>query len=269
MPGWAACSNGTSAALTWLIYTADEDDAPSAWAAQAGLKTFVNAGFQKLVDTKKVARLEAARGTLSAIDLAAGEIRWQVPLGDYPKVLAAGRSGLGAENYGGPILTAGGLLFLAATPDAKLRAFEPSTGRVLWEASSRLQASRRRRPTKRAVASSSSSRQGRQARPAVRGARVRRLRAAAVGARSRRRLRPSAGSRPRDGFSVAVDGLALLLASLRPLFEVLRHHADEELADALELHVGLRLPASRLDQRLRFVSSMPGRLQPMMAFAIA
>lgn len=123
------------AALTWFVYTADEEDAPSAWAAQAGPKTFVNAGFQKLVDEEGLPGSKPPWGTLSAIDLAAGEIRWQVPLGDYPKVLAAGRSGLGAENYGGPILTAGGLLFLAATPDAKLRAFEPSTGRVLWEAS--------------------------------------------------------------------------------------------------------------------------------------
>jgi quinoprotein glucose dehydrogenase len=122
------------AALTWFVYTADEDDAPSAWAEQSGPKTFVNAGFQKLVDGEGLPGSKPPWGTLSAIDLAAGAIRWQLPLGDYPQVLAAGRRGLGAENYGGPILTAGGLLFLAATPDAKLRAFEPATGRVLWEA---------------------------------------------------------------------------------------------------------------------------------------
>lgn len=122
------------AALTWFVYTADEDDAPSAWASQSGPKTFVNAGFQKLVDADGLPGSKPPWGLLSAIDLAAGAIRWQVPLGDYPQVLAAGRSGLGAENYGGPIVTAGGLLFLAATPDAKIRAFEPATGRVLWEA---------------------------------------------------------------------------------------------------------------------------------------
>ena len=58
----------------------------------------------------------------------------QVPLGDYPAVLASGRSGLGAENYGGPIVTAGGLLFIAATPDAKLRAFDKRSGALLWSA---------------------------------------------------------------------------------------------------------------------------------------
>ncbi|MBY0399696.1 PQQ-binding-like beta-propeller repeat protein [Myxococcota bacterium] len=122
------------AALTWYVYTADADDAPAAWAERSGPKTFVNAGFQKLVDAEGLPGSRPPWGTLTSIDLAAGTIRWQVPLGDYPQVLAAGRRGLGAENYGGPILTAGGLLFIAATPDAKIRAFDPADGDLLWEA---------------------------------------------------------------------------------------------------------------------------------------
>jgi quinoprotein glucose dehydrogenase len=70
---------------------------------------------------------------LTAIDLQTGEHRWQIPIGDYPAMLAEGRSGLGAENYGGPVVTAGGLLFIAATPDRRLRAFDQETGRLLWE----------------------------------------------------------------------------------------------------------------------------------------
>ena len=56
-----------------------------------------------------------------------------MPLGDYPQVLESGRSGLGSENYGGPVVTAGGLLFIAATPDAKLRAYDKRTGTLLWQ----------------------------------------------------------------------------------------------------------------------------------------
>lgn len=70
-------------------------------------------------------------GTLTSIDLATGHFDWQVPLGDYPSLEGAG---YGTENYGGPIVTAGGLIFIAATPDAKLRAFDTRDGALLWQA---------------------------------------------------------------------------------------------------------------------------------------
>ena len=69
-------------------------------------------------------------GTLTSIDLATGAFDWQVPLGDYPSMEGAG---YGAENYGGPVVTAGGLIFIAATPDAKLRAFDTRDGALLWQ----------------------------------------------------------------------------------------------------------------------------------------
>lgn len=73
-------------------------------------------------------------GTLSAIDLNAGTMKWHQPLGEYPELVAKGLKDTGSDNYGGPVVTAGGLLFIAATNfDRKLRAFDKLTGELLWE----------------------------------------------------------------------------------------------------------------------------------------
>ena len=70
-------------------------------------------------------------GTLTAIDLNKAAIAWQVPLGEVPE---SGLQGTGSENYGGPIVTAGGVVFIGATNyDKKFRAFDAATGKVLWE----------------------------------------------------------------------------------------------------------------------------------------
>ena len=73
-------------------------------------------------------------GTLSAIDLNAGTMKWHKPLGEYPELVAKGMTDTGSDNYGGPVVTAGGLLFIAATNfDRKLRAFDKLTGELLWQ----------------------------------------------------------------------------------------------------------------------------------------
>ena len=73
-------------------------------------------------------------GTLNAINLNTGEYAWKVPLGEYPELAAQGMKDTGTENYGGPIVTAGGLVFIGATNfDRKLRAFDKDTGKLLWE----------------------------------------------------------------------------------------------------------------------------------------
>ncbi|GAB2515071.1 outer membrane protein assembly factor BamB family protein [Spirosoma aerophilum] len=72
-------------------------------------------------------------GTLNAINLNTGEYLWQVPLGEYPELTKQGIPPTGTENHGGPIVTAGGLIFIAATYDEKLRAFDKKTGKIVWE----------------------------------------------------------------------------------------------------------------------------------------
>ena len=72
-------------------------------------------------------------GTLNAVDLDKGEIIWKVPLGEYPELVAKGIRNTGSKSFGGPVVTAGNLVFIAATPDEKIRAFDKYTGQVLWE----------------------------------------------------------------------------------------------------------------------------------------
>jgi quinoprotein glucose dehydrogenase len=74
-------------------------------------------------------------GTLSAIDLNAGTIRWQIPFGEFPELAAKGLRNTGSDNYGGPVVTASGLVFIGATNfDRKFHAYDKATGKLLWEA---------------------------------------------------------------------------------------------------------------------------------------
>jgi quinoprotein glucose dehydrogenase len=71
---------------------------------------------------------------LNAIDLNTGKYLWRIPLGEYPALMAEGLKATGTENYGGPIVTAGGVVFIGATVfDRKFRAFDSGTGELLWE----------------------------------------------------------------------------------------------------------------------------------------
>jgi quinoprotein glucose dehydrogenase len=71
---------------------------------------------------------------LNAIDLNTGKYLWKIPLGEYPELAAKGLKDTGTENYGGPIVTAGGLVVIGATNfDHKIRAFDSQTGKLLWE----------------------------------------------------------------------------------------------------------------------------------------
>ena len=74
-------------------------------------------------------------GTLNAISLEAGEIVWKIPFGEYPELAAKGMPNTGSQNYGGPVVTAGGLIFIGATNrDRKFHAYDKTTGKLLWEA---------------------------------------------------------------------------------------------------------------------------------------
>jgi quinoprotein glucose dehydrogenase len=91
-------------------------------------------GYRKFLDGDGYPAVAPPWGTLSAIDLNTGEYVWKIPLGEYPELAAQGLKNTGTENYGGPVVTAGGLVFIGATNfDKKFRAFDKTTGALLWE----------------------------------------------------------------------------------------------------------------------------------------
>lgn len=95
---------------------------------------FNHSGYTRFVDKDGYPAIQPPWGTLTAIDLNRGEHLWQIPLGYNPELAELGLTNTGTENYGGPIATAGGLIFIAASKDAHLRALDERTGKELWKA---------------------------------------------------------------------------------------------------------------------------------------
>ena len=96
---------------------------------------FTHDGYNRFLDPDGYPAISPPWGTLNAVNLDTGEIDWTVPLGEYPELAEAGVPPTGTENYGGPVVTSGGLLFIGATaPDRKFRAFDKLTGELLWQA---------------------------------------------------------------------------------------------------------------------------------------
>lgn len=107
---------------------------PQTTTAQSEPAEFTFTGYRKFLDPDGFPAIAPPWGTLNAIDLKTGKYLWKIPLGEYPELAKQGMKNTGCENYGGPIVTAGGVLFIGATIyDRRFRAFDSLTGKLLWE----------------------------------------------------------------------------------------------------------------------------------------
>ncbi len=124
--------HAVQALVSYLISGKDEEVAVPA-PSPMDLR-YKHDGYNKFLDPDGYPAVEPPWGTLNAIDLNKGEIVWKIPFGEFPELAEQGLRNTGSENYGGPVVTAGGVLFIGATNyDRKFRAFDKTTGELLWE----------------------------------------------------------------------------------------------------------------------------------------
>ena len=130
MPAFGQLTGAARRAIVHYVVTGESQtvrgDAPTPYDVPYSLD-----GYIRFTDPDGFPAVTPPWGTLTAIDMGSGAIAWQIPLGEVP---GSGLTNTGSENYGGPVVTAGGLLFIGATNyDRKFRAFDAGTGRLLWE----------------------------------------------------------------------------------------------------------------------------------------
>ena len=140
MPGYATMPEAQRTAILDYVLNAEP---PAAARKKAGASTsraannkapaYAFGGFRRWLDNEGYPAIKPPWGTLNAVNLNTGEIKWKVTLGEYPELTARGIPPTGTENYGGPLVTASGLLFIGATADETFRVFDKETGEMLWQ----------------------------------------------------------------------------------------------------------------------------------------
>jgi quinoprotein glucose dehydrogenase len=134
MPSFPSLGAGEIFAIADYLLSGENKELQSS-EPSSNLPRFRFTGFHKWLDPDGYPAVAPPWGTLSAINLNTGEYAWKIPLGEYPELAAKGLENTGTENYGGPIVTGGGLVFIGATNfDRKFRALDKKTGKLLWEA---------------------------------------------------------------------------------------------------------------------------------------
>jgi len=133
MPAFSSIPPATRAELVQYIMGGKAKESMRGAPSPTAMK-YDFTGYHRWYDPDGYPAVAPPWGTLNAINLNTGEYVWKIPLGEYPELAGQGLKNTGTENYGGPIVTAGGLVFIGATNfDRKLRAFDKDTGKLVWE----------------------------------------------------------------------------------------------------------------------------------------
>jgi glucose dehydrogenase len=137
MPAFAQIGKRPIQAIATYLATGKKTMAKVTWdeAVMGPWLKYMSDGYNKFLDPDGYPAVKPPWGTLTAIDLNTGKFAWRIPFGEFPELVKQGIRNTGSENYGGPLVTASGLLFIAATDhDNKFHAFDKATGKLLWEA---------------------------------------------------------------------------------------------------------------------------------------
>lgn len=136
MPGFQHLKASEREAVLAYI-TKQENSEPDAheegMESNLGTVPYTHTGYYRFFDQDGYPAVKPPWGTLNAIDLNKGKIVWQVPLGEFKELTDRGIPQTGTENYGGPVVTAGGLVFIGASKDEYFRVFDKTTGEELWK----------------------------------------------------------------------------------------------------------------------------------------
>jgi quinoprotein glucose dehydrogenase len=133
MPGFPHIRRAELNALTGWLMNSSSGRSEVTSSSSRNRNRFRFTGYRKWLDDDGYPAVAPPWGTLNAIDLDTGEYVWRIPFGEYPELAAQGMF-TGSENYGGPVVTAGGVLIIGATIyDRKLRAFDAGNGTLLWQ----------------------------------------------------------------------------------------------------------------------------------------
>ncbi|GAB3331168.1 hypothetical protein GCM10027299_36740 [Larkinella ripae] len=138
MPAFASVVKGKEQAILSFLFDRVRNSSKvtklETGQTQKGADKYLNlTAYGHFRDSKGHPALIPPWGTLSAINLNTGDYAWQVPLGNDPDLQEAGAPETGLEGSAGPIVTAGGLVFISGTEDRKLKAFDKATGKLVWE----------------------------------------------------------------------------------------------------------------------------------------
>jgi quinoprotein glucose dehydrogenase len=130
MPGFASLGAEAINGIVDFLLTGKETPA----SADENWQKYRSDGYNMFLAPDGYPAITPPWGTLNAIDLDKGEIRWKIPFGEIPALAAKGIKNTGSDNYGGPVVTASGLLFIGATNfDRKFHVYDKLTGKLLWE----------------------------------------------------------------------------------------------------------------------------------------
>lgn len=134
MPGFGHLGLDAIGALKAYLLRGEDKEVVVAPPSTMYEQAFTTDGYNKFLDPDGYPAIAPPWGTLNAISLDSGNYAWKIPLGEYPELAEKGLKDTGSENYGGPLVSKSGLLFIGATNfDKKFRAFDKKTGKLLWE----------------------------------------------------------------------------------------------------------------------------------------